>query len=112
MGTDPDSDRVGIAIPNKSGAFELLNGNQTGALLVNYLITRWGELNKLTGKEFIAKTVVTTDLMDAIAESKGVKTYNTLTGFKHIGALIRELKKRTIHRWGRRKLRLFSRGFC
>lgn len=92
MGTDPDSDRVGIAIPNKSGTFELLNGNQTGALLVNYLITRWGERNKLTGKEFIAKTVVTTDLMDAIAESKGVKTYNTLTGFKHIGALIRELE--------------------
>ena len=92
MGTDPDSDRVGIAIPNKSGAFELLNGNQTGALLVNYLITRWDEQNKLTGKEFIAKTVVTTDLMDAIAESKGVKTYNTLTGFKHIGALIRELE--------------------
>ena len=92
MGTDPDSDRVGIAIPNKSGAFELLNGNQTGALLVNYLITRWDERNKLTGKEFIAKTVVTTDLMDAIAESKGVKTYNTLTGFKHIGALIRELE--------------------
>ena len=92
MGTDPDADRVGIAIPNKQGDFELLNGNQTGALLVNYLITRWKELGKLKGKEFIAKTVVTTGLMDVIATSNGVKVYNTLTGFKHIGALIRSLE--------------------
>ncbi|MDG1850450.1 MAG: phospho-sugar mutase [Flavobacteriales bacterium] len=92
MGTDPDADRVGIAIPNKQGEFELLNGNQTGALLVNYLITRWKELGKVKGKEFIAKTVVTTDLMDVIAKANGVKVYNTLTGFKHIGALIRSLE--------------------
>lgn len=92
MGTDPDADRVGIAIPNKQGDFELLNGNQTGALLVNYLITRWKELGKVKGKEFIAKTVVTTGLMDVIATSNGVKVYNTLTGFKHIGALIRSLE--------------------
>lgn len=92
MGTDPDADRVGIAIPNKQGEFELLNGNQTGALLVNYLITRWKELGKLKGREFIAKTVVTTNLMDVIAKSKGVNVYNTLTGFKHIGALIRSLE--------------------
>jgi len=92
MGTDPDADRVGIAIPNKKGDFELLNGNQTGALLVNYLITRWKELGKIKGTEFIAKTVVTTDLMDVIAKSNGVKVYNTLTGFKHIGALIRSLE--------------------
>ena len=92
MGTDPDADRVGIAIPNKSGEFVLLNGNQTGSLLVNYLLTRWEELGKITGKEFIAKTVVTTNLMDAIAKAKGVKVYNTLTGFKHIGAIIRELE--------------------
>jgi len=92
MGTDPDADRVGIAIPNKQGQFELLNGNQTGALLVNYLITRWKELGKVKGKEFIAKTVVTTDLMDVIAKANGVKVYNTLTGFKHIGALIRSLE--------------------
>ncbi len=92
MGTDPDADRVGIAIPNKQGEFELLNGNQTGALLGNYLITRWKELGKVKGKEFIAKTVVTTDLMDVIAKANGVKVYNTLTGFKHIGALIRSLE--------------------
>ncbi len=92
MGTDPDADRVGIAIPNKSGDFVLLNGNQTGSLLVNYLLIRWKELGKITGKEFIAKTIVTTNLMDVMATANGVKVYNTLTGFKHIGAIIRELE--------------------
>ena len=92
MGTDPDADRVGIAIPDKSGEFILLNGNQTGSLLINYLVTRWKELGKITGKEFIAKTVVTSDLMDKIALNNGVKVYNTLTGFKHIGAVIRALE--------------------
>jgi len=92
MGTDPDADRVGIAIPNKAGEFILLNGNQTGSLLVHYLLTRWKELGKITGKEFVAKTVVTTDLMDVMAKANGVKVYNTLTGFKHIGSIIRELE--------------------
>ena len=92
MGTDPDADRVGIAIPDKSGEFILLNGNQTGSLLINYLVTKWKELGKISGKEFIAKTVVTTDLMDKIALNNGVKVYNTLTGFKHIGAVIRALE--------------------
>jgi phosphoglucomutase len=92
MGTDPDADRVGIAIPDKLGEFILLNGNQTGSLLINYLVTRWKELGKISGKEFIAKTVVTTDLMDKIALNNGVKVYNTLTGFKHIGAVIRALE--------------------
>ena len=92
MGTDPDADRVGIAIPKKDGEFVLLNGNQTGSLLVNYLLIRWKELGKITGKEFIAKTVVTTNLMDVMAIAYGVKVYNTLTGFKHIGAIIRNLE--------------------
>ena len=92
MGTDPDADRVGIAIPNKSGEFVLLNGNQTGSLLVSYLLIRWKELGKITGKEFIAKTIVTTNLMDVMAVASGVKVYNTLTGFKHIGAIIRDLE--------------------
>ena len=92
MGTDPDADRVGIAIPKKDGEFVLLNGNQTGSLLVNYLLLRWKDLGKITGKEFIAKTIVTTNLLDVMAIAKGVKVYNTLTGFKHIGAIIRELE--------------------
>lgn len=92
MGTDPDSDRVGIAIRMDDGSYQLLNGNQTGSLLVYYLISRWKELGRITGKEFIAKTVVTTELMDKMAVANGVKVYNTLTGFKHIGSVIRELE--------------------
>ena len=92
MGTDPDADRVGIAIPNPDGEYVLLNGNQTGSLLVNYLILRWKELGKIKGNEFVAKTIVTTDLIDTIANANKVKAYNTLTGFKHIGAIIKKLE--------------------
>ena len=92
MGTDPDADRVGIAIPNPEGEYVLLNGNQTGSLLVYYLISRWQELGKIRGNEFVAKTIVTTDLIDAMANAKKVKVYNTLTGFKHIGAIIKKLE--------------------
>ena len=92
MGTDPDADRVGIAIPNPEGEYVLLNGNQTGSLLVNYLISRWKELGKIKGNEFVAKTIVTTDLIDTIATANNVKVYNTLTGFKHIGAIIKKLE--------------------
>ena len=92
MGTDPDADRVGIAIPNPEGEYILLNGNQTGSLLVNYLILRWQELGKIKGNEFVAKTIVTTDLITTIAAANKVKVYNTLTGFKHIGAIIKKLE--------------------
>lgn len=92
MATDPDADRVGVAVKNKLGEFVLLNGNQTGSLLVNYLLIRWKELGKIKGKEFVAKTIVTTGLIDKIAKAAGVKVYNTLTGFKHIGSIIKELE--------------------
>jgi phosphoglucomutase len=92
MGTDPDSDRVGIAVKNHKGEFQLLNGNQTGSLLLNYLINAWKEAGKIKGKEFIVKTIVTTYLIDKIAADNGVKCYNTLTGFKYIAALIGELE--------------------
>lgn len=92
MGTDPDADRVGIAIPNPEGEYVLLNGNQTGSLLVSYLISRWQQLGKIRGNEFVAKTIVTTDLIDTIATVNKVKVYNTLTGFKHIGAIIKKLE--------------------
>jgi len=92
MGTDPDADRVGVAIPNPKGEYVLLNGNQTGSLLVNYLISRWVNKGSVKGKEFVAKTIVTTDLIDAIATANNVKVYNTLTGFKHIGAIIKKLE--------------------
>ena len=92
LATDPDADRVGIAIKNDKNEFQLLNGNQTGALLIYYLLNAWKEAGKITGKEFVVKTIVTTDLIARIAEKFGVKNYDTLTGFKYIAALIKELE--------------------
>lgn len=88
LATDPDADRVGIAVKNNNNEFILLNGNQTGSLLINYLLTAWEEKGKLTGKEYIVKTIVTTNIIEAIAIAKNVKFYNTLTGFKYIGELM------------------------
>ena len=92
MATDPDADRVGIAVKNTDGEFVLLNGNQTGSLLINYLLTAWEEKGKLDGDQYIVKTIVTTNLIDAIAKAKNVTCYNTLTGFKFIGQLITSLQ--------------------
>ncbi len=92
MATDPDADRVGIGVKNNHGKFQLLNGNQTGALLIYYLLEKWKANGKLSGKEFIVKTIVTTNLIEEISNGYGVKFYNTLTGFKFIAALIRELE--------------------
>ncbi|ELR68953.1 Phosphoglucomutase [Fulvivirga imtechensis AK7] len=92
MATDPDADRVGIAIKDQNGEFQLLNGNQTGSLLMYYVLKRWKELNKFEGNEYVVKTIVTTQLMDKIAERFGVACYNTLTGFKYIASIIRELE--------------------
>jgi phosphoglucomutase len=97
MATDPDSDRVGIAVRNLKGEFVLLNGNQTGALLINYLLQAWQKAGQLTGKEFIVKTIVTTDLIIDIAESYGVKHYETLTGFKYIAEKIREVEGKEVY---------------
>lgn len=96
MATDPDADRVGIAVKNNKNEFQLLNGNQTGTLIFSYLIKRWRELGKLTGNEYIAKTIVTTDLIDKIAEKNGVECYNVLTGFKYIAALMREFEGKKV----------------
>ena len=92
LGTDPDADRVGIAAKNHHGQIQLLNGNQTGSLLIYYLLKAWKEAGKLSGKEFVCKTIVTTDLIDRIADAYGVNCYNTLTGFKYIAQVIRELE--------------------
>ncbi len=90
LGTDPDADRVGIAVKNEKGEFQLLNGNQTGSMLVYYLLKKWKENGKIDGKQFVAKTIVTTDLITNIAEHFDVKCYETLTGFKYIAGVIRE----------------------
>ncbi|MEP1097273.1 MAG: phospho-sugar mutase [Cyclobacteriaceae bacterium] len=87
MATDPDADRVGIAVKNTQGEFQLLNGNQTGVLIVYYLLKKWKERG-FKGNEFIVKTIVTTELIKDISDSFNVDSYDTLTGFKHIAALI------------------------
>ena len=84
LATDPDADRVGLAVRDDNGNFLLLNGNQTASILTYYILTRWDELGKLTGKEFIVKTIVTSDLLMKIADKFNVKTYDVLTGFKYI----------------------------
>jgi phosphoglucomutase len=90
LGTDPDADRVGIAAKNHHGEIQLLNGNQTASVLIYYLLNAWKDAGKLTGTQFICKTIVTTDLIDKMAASYDVKCYNTLTGFKYIAQVIRE----------------------
>ena len=92
MATDPDADRIGIAVRNKKGEFVLLNGNQTGVLLTHYILSQFKERNKYKGNEYIIKTIVTTDLLDKIAEKYRVKCYNVLTGFKFFAELIRNLE--------------------
>ena len=88
IATDPDADRVGIAVKNTEGKFVLLNGNQTGSLLISYLLTAWQAKNKLDGNQYIVKTIVTTNLIADIANDKSVTYYDTLTGFKYIGELM------------------------
>ena len=88
MATDPDADRVGIAVKNDNNEFVLLNGNQTGTLLIHYMLTAWEKAGKLTEKEYITKTIVTSYLIDKIAASKNVECFNTLTGFKYIGEIM------------------------
>lgn len=90
FGTDPDADRVGIAVRNDQDEMILLNGNQTGSLLVWYQISRRKEKGLLRGNEYVAKTIVTTDLIEDIAGSYGIPWYDTLTGFKYIAGVMRE----------------------
>lgn len=90
MGCDPDSDRVGIAVRNADGKIELLNGNMTGSLLVYYLLRRWSETGRLNGRQFTAKTIVTTNLISKISAHYNVPCDEVLTGFKYIAELIRE----------------------
>jgi phosphoglucomutase len=90
--TDPDGDRLGVAVRNLDNQFILLNGNQTGVLLLWYIIDQKRKKNLLKGNEFVIKTIVTTGLFETIAVENGVKCYNVLTGFKHFASLIRELE--------------------
>lgn len=89
MGTDPDCDRVGIAVKDDKGQFILLNGNQAATLLIYYLLNKWKENGKLLGKEMVVKTIVTTELIANMAESFNVQCINVLTGFKYIADVIK-----------------------
>ena len=95
MATDPDSDRVGIAI-RKDDEMILLNGNQAASLLIYYLITKWKENNKLSGNEYIVKTIVTSELLAKIAEKEDVEHFDVLTGFKYIADIIKKLEGKKI----------------
>ncbi|TNF44430.1 MAG: phospho-sugar mutase [Cytophagales bacterium] len=92
LACDPDGDRYAAVVPNEFGEYELLNGNQTGTLLTYYLLSRWKEAGKLDGRQFMVNTIVTTELINRLAEGFGVKCFNVLTGFKNIAAIIRELE--------------------
>lgn len=90
MATDPDADRVGIAVKNPKGDFVLLNGNQTAALLIYYMLGKWESNEKLSGREYIVKTIVTSEILADIARDFKVEYFDVLTGFKFIADKIRE----------------------
>lgn len=90
IGTDPDSDRVGIAVRNLENELVLLNGNQTMVMMTDFLIKKWKDNGKLKGKEFIGSTIVSTPMMDALAKAYGVEYKIGLTGFKWIAKMIKD----------------------
>ena len=90
LATDPDSDRIGVALRNREGEYVLLNGNQTLVLLMSYQLTRWAELGRLDGNQYVVKTIVTSQMANAVADHFQVKCYDCLTGFKYIARIIRD----------------------
>jgi phosphoglucomutase len=90
LGTDPDSDRVGIAIKDQQGEWILMNGNQTGVLLFNYIVESRNALGLARPNDFMCKTIVTTPLIDVFAKANSLECINTLTGFKYIAEIIRQ----------------------
>ncbi|MCB9023186.1 MAG: phospho-sugar mutase [Lentimicrobiaceae bacterium] len=92
LATDPDADRVGLGVKDLDGNYILLNGNQSASLLIYYLMKQWKAKGKITGKEFIVKTIVTSELLKDIALDHGVESFDVLTGFKYIAEIIRKLE--------------------
>ena len=90
LGTDPDSDRIGIAVRDLDGNMKLLNGNQTMSMMTDFLINHWKKEGKLNGKQFVGSTIVSTNLVNEIATSYGVETKVGLTGFKWIAKMIKD----------------------
>jgi phosphoglucomutase len=92
LACDPDGDRYAACVPDGKGGYDLLNGNQTGTLLTYYLLSKWKELGKLDGNQFMVNTIVTTELIDEICKGFGVTCFSVLTGFKNIAEIIRNLE--------------------
>ncbi len=90
LGTDPDSDRIGVAVRNNQGQMQLLNGNQTMCMMTDFLLKNWQNQGKLNGSEFVGSTIVSTDMMEKIAQSYNVEIKIGLTGFKWIAKMVRE----------------------
>ena len=95
LATDPDADRLGIAVRDNDGKMVQLTGNQTWSFLTYYILNRWKELGKLNGKQYCVKTIVTSELIAAICKSFNVKCYNVLTGFKYIAEIQKQQEGKT-----------------
>ncbi len=92
MASDPDSDRIGVAVRNDKGEFIIVNGNQTALLFIYYIITRMKEKNAFAGNEFIVKTIVSTEKIADIARANDIEYFDVFTGFKYIAEIIRDLE--------------------
>lgn len=92
LASDPDADRIGCVIRDNNGDYQLINGNQIVMILLNYIMLRNREMGKLTGNEYVVKTIVTTETIKAIAHNQGIKMYDCYTGFKWIASVIRDLE--------------------
>ncbi len=92
MASDPDGDRIGVAVKNDKGKYIIINGNQTTLLFIYYIITKMKDANAMKGNEFIVKTIVTTEMVTAIAQKNNVECFDVYTGFKFIAEVIRELE--------------------
>lgn len=113
LASDPDADRVGIAVRNDKGEFVLVNGNQTAMMLTYYLVRRWKELGKLKGNEYMVKTIVSTEMMKIIPEKNGIECYDVYTGFKWIAAVMRENEgKKTYIGGGEESYGYLAEDFC
>jgi phosphoglucomutase len=97
LASDPDADRIGVAVKNDKGKFVILNGNQTALVFIYYIISKRKESGKLIGNEFVVKTIVTTELVAKIAERNHVDFYDVFTGFKYIAEVIRDLEGKKVY---------------
>lgn len=97
LASDPDADRIGVAVKNDKGQFVILNGNQTALVFIYYIISKRKESGKLKGNEFVVKTIVTTELIAEIARRNNVEFFDVFTGFKYIAEVIRDLEGKKVY---------------